>query len=295
MKTKIYLLPVISMIIFGFAFTSKFNSPVKIPKQISKEFSLIPSGTAVVNNTTVNVNYFYMSKTEVSNRQYIAFLNDLKTNNEIEKLKIATIDTSNWVKEFGNDGVNYATYYHSHVSYANFPVVNISKAGAELYCAWLTQKLNKENQGLEFFVRLPVEAEWLRACNPYNNEFPYSWQGHYLRGENGNLLCNFRNIGTENIYYDSLTKSFQLIDFHPSKKKESAYSDITAPVNSYYPTALGLYNLNGNVAEFIAEGFAMGGSWKSAGYDVRNESKLNITSPSVQVGFRPVFSVRAKS
>lgn len=235
-----------------------------------------------------------MSKTEISNQLYTAFLNDLKAKNEVEKLKIAAIDTSNWVKEYGNGGVNYATYYHNHASYANFPVVNISKAGAELYCAWLTEKLNAENVGLQFTVRLPVEAEWLRACNPNNNEFPYSWEGPYLRGEKGEVLCNFRRIGAENIYYDSLTQSFLLKEIVPQKIKESAYSELLAPVNSYFPTTLGLYNLNGNVAEFIAEGFAMGGSWRSAGYDVRNESKLNITHSSTEVGFRPVFSVRAK-
>jgi formylglycine-generating enzyme required for sulfatase activity len=101
-------------------------------------------------------------------------------------------------------------------------------------------------------------------------------------------------MGTENIYYDSLTKSFQIKESYLPKQNESAYSDVTANVKSYYLTALGLCNLNGNVAEFISEGFAMGGSWKSDGYDVRNESKFNITSPSVEVGFRPVFSVKAK-
>ena len=53
-------------------------------------------------------------------------------------------------------------------------------------------------------------------------------------------------------------------------------------------------NLNGNVAEFIAEGFANGGCWKSAGFDVRNESSIKTNGPSTGIGFRPVFSVREK-
>jgi len=295
MKTNYFLIPATVVMFFVVAFTPKYKGNIKLPKSITNEFAFIPAGMVVMNKDSFSVNYFYMSKTEICNKQYNEFLNDLKANNETEKLKIAAIDTNNWVKEYGKGGENYAKYYHSHIAYVNFPVINISKAGAELYCAWLTKKLNAENEGLEFTVRLPLEAEWLMACDPYNTNFPYSWQEPYLRDAKGNFLCNFRHFGEGNIYFDTVTKSFQIknnaIEHLRSNNRQV---DLTSPVISYLPSQLGLYNLNGNVAEFIAEGYAVGGGWNSSGYDIRNRSKVKTSGPSTEVGFRPVFMVKEK-
>lgn len=294
MKTSALLFPIVSMILFAFTVTGQEKPPFKISKKISKSFCFVPSGDVVRNKKTVSVQSFYMQKTEISNQQYTEFLNDLKANNEVDKLKIAAIDTNQWVSEFGKAGLNYATYYHNHSAYANYPVVNISKAGAALYCAWLTEKMNKENPELQIIVRLPVEAEWFRACNPTNNDFPYSMSGYYLRESNGSYLFNFRQLGEANIYYDSISNSFQLQNVSDLKIDKAPAKDLTAPVNSYHASKLGFHNLNGNVSEFIQEGLAMGGNWKSAGYDIRNESSIQTTSPSTGVGFRPVFTVHEK-
>jgi hypothetical protein len=295
MKTNLLLFPLISIIFFAFSFTNKDKSPVKVSRKISKTFSFVPSGDVVRNKNTVSVQSFYMQKTEISNKQNTEFLSDLKANKEIQKLKIAAIDTNKWVSEFGDAGLNYATHYHNHIAYANYPVVNITKAGAELYCEWLTAKMKKENPELNIIVRLPVEAEWFRACNPTNNLFPYSMSGFYLRESNGSFIFNFRQLGEANIYYDSISNSFQVKDIRDLVINKVPVKDLTAPVNSYYPSKLGFHHLNGNVAEFIAEGYAMGGSWQSAGYDIRNESRIKTTSASTSVGFRPVFTATQKS
>lgn len=294
MKTSALLFPIVSMILFAFTGISQENPPFKISKKISRYFCFVPSGDVVRNKKTVSVQSFHMQKTEISNQQYTEFLNALKANNEVDKLKIAAIDTNQWVSEFGKTGLNYATHYHNHMAYANYPVVNISKAGAELYCAWLTEKMNKEYPQLQIIVRLPVEAEWFRACNPTNNDFPYSMSGYYLRESNGSYLFNFRQLGEANIYFDSTSNSFQLKNVSDIQINALPAKDVTAPVSSYFPSKLGFHNLNGNVSEFIEEGFAMGGSWKSAGYDIRNESRIKTTSASTGVGFRPVFTVIQK-
>jgi hypothetical protein len=41
------------------------------------------------------------------------------------------------------DGLNYSFKYHLK---DEFPVVNISKEGAKLYCKWLTEQLIKEQK-----------------------------------------------------------------------------------------------------------------------------------------------------
>ena len=52
------------------------------------------------------------------------------------------------------------------------PVVNISQAGAEAYCRWLTKKYNDSNEK-EFkkvVFRLPSKKEWLLAYNKYSDK-----------------------------------------------------------------------------------------------------------------------------
>ena len=72
---------------------------------------------------------------------------------------------------------------------------------------------------------------------------------------------------------------------------ETGSVDIVAPSESYWPNEYGIYNLNGNVAEMIAEdGIAVGGSWQNTGYDVRIESKNTYTNPNPLTGFRVVMT-----
>ena len=73
------------------------------------------------------------------------------------------------------------------------------------------------------------------------------------------------------------------------------YNDVTAPVESYFPNLLDIYNMNGNVAEMILEkGIIVGGSWNSTGYDVRNESTMNCTEQSPFVSLRPLLVITRK-
>jgi formylglycine-generating enzyme required for sulfatase activity len=66
-------------------------------------------------------------------------------------------------------------------------------------------------------------------------------------------------------------------------------ADLTAPAESYSPNGYGLYNMNGNVAEMISDGdFAVGGSWNSPGYDIRNQSIKKFKGAHPTVGFRIV-------
>ena len=59
-------------------------------KTVKKFCSYIPSGQTLVENDTVSVQSFYISKGEITNFQYQEFLADLKRKGELEKLKIQT-------------------------------------------------------------------------------------------------------------------------------------------------------------------------------------------------------------
>lgn len=246
-----------------------FDTKGPVPKKLKKAFAYVPSGLVVRNGDTLSVQAFYMSKGEVTNKEYRLFLADLKANNKMDDYKKAYPDTSAWKKL----SPAYADYYFSHPSYDQYPVVNISQEAALMYCNWFTEKINKEYQGKYVYqFRLPIREEFIRACRGDNHSRAYAWEQPYIRNEKGNILCNH--------LHDQVNIAGNLSD-------KSA--DITAPSRSYWPNEFGIYNLNGNVAEMTNfKGVTTGGSWKDKAEDVRNESKGTYTGPQPNVGFRMV-------
>jgi len=105
-----------------------------------------------------------MTTGEVTNGEYLLFLNDLKQNGNSKDYAIALPDSLGWRQPFAY-GEPYAEYYFRHPAYANYPVVNISKIAAELYCTWYTKKKRvafPESNFNDF--RLPTKEEWIYAA-----------------------------------------------------------------------------------------------------------------------------------
>jgi gliding motility-associated lipoprotein GldJ len=103
--------------------------------------------------------------------------------------------------------------------------------------------------------RLPTEAEWEFAAyaligNTYDERIfdrrVYPWNGHYVRNDGshagyrhrGKMMANFVRargdyMGTAGALNDN--------------------ADVTAPVESYWPNDYGLYNMAGNVSEWVLD------------------------------------------
>jgi len=147
---------------------------------------------------------------------------------------------------------------------ANQPVVKISRLQAEQFANWLSKKTGKN-------FRLPTEAEWVYAARAGN-------AGTYYWNENESA-CNYANIA------DVTWRSKK------NKTKSEVCQDdsvLTAPVATFKSNAFGLYDMIGNVAEWVCSdmpfdssyaqantceaGFApliRGGSFQDFGNDIR--------------------------
>lgn len=278
-----------------FAFTGNKPTAPELPKAFRDKFASVPAGVLKTDADEVQVRGFMISATEVSNGDYMAFVDALRASGDEAALKVAMPDPKQWA-QVGAGIEPYETHYHTHPAYTNYPVVNVSREGALAYCQWLQDELNKEAGTVKYEVRLPSRTEWWYAANGGHDRAPYAWGGPALRNAKGCTLANFRLVGDENVRRDPATGKAEVIE-RPVVAMGSVASvvenaAITAPVHAYAPNDFGLYNMNGNVAEMLAEhGQAAGGSWRSPGYDVRNESLMAFTGPSPEVGFRVVVLV----
>lgn len=281
-----------ALIICSSLFSQTKNS-IKPPKN----FVFVPAGVVSVDSNKVSLDAFFISKFEVSNAEYRLFLEDIKALGRIDDYRIGMIDSLQW-KTPDAFNLPYVTYYHKHKAYSNYPVLNISHQAAILYCSWLTEKFNEDQKkkGLplgEF--RLPSINEWTWAAKGGKEHVIYSWGSPYLHDAKGSLNCCYKMVGDELITYNKDSKKLEIVN----NKELSGFDkirmmrSIPGPVDMFKPNGYGLFNMCGNVAEFVIEpGIILGGSWNSPGYDVRigpTAEYQGQTGPSTFIGFRPVF------
>ncbi len=165
-----------------------FN-PLQAPgtKKLKKDFAYVPSGLVVREGDTLSVQAFYISKGEVTNKEYRLFLADLKASNKMELYNMALPDTSLWKKI----SPAFADYYFSHPAYDEYPVVNISYEAAQEYCKWFTDKMNAVPKSKYVYqFRLPEREEFIRACRGDQHHQAYSWKFEGVRNNKGDILCN---------------------------------------------------------------------------------------------------------
>lgn len=289
-KSGFFLLLSLAIIVLASFVSPSGKNKIKSPDG----FAFIPMGSTTIDTTEVSVQAFFMSKNEVTNKQYRIFLADLKASGDIENFKKCYPDTTQWNNMRNAYNQPMVENYFWHPAYDNYPVVNISREGAEQYCIWLTKKLKVEFGDAINDVRLPFREEWVMAARGGHNLADYPWGGPYLRNYKGCFLCNFKVIGAEQVTYNSDTKKYEVQgESKPCYECDGAFHTII--VGHYSPNDFGLYDMAGNVAEMVQqEGIAVGGSWNSTGYDVRVESTMKFDSPSPLVGFRPVMTYVGK-
>lgn len=260
------------------------NSPKKLIKALKFGYSFVPSQTVEIKGESHSVQSFFMLNTEVSNMHYKEYLSHLKNNVSEEVYQAALPDFSRW--ELLDKSISFGEAYFNAPAFREYPVVNVSQEQALRYCEWLTTVLQEKTADYTLRVRLPLRAEFLSATNNSLTS-PYAWKESSLTNKKGEQLCNYREIPFSQLTRDEKTGGIVEV------KNNEKVQHLTAPVKSYSPNEYGLYNLNGNVAEWIIEpNVAMGGDWTSLGYDVRNESEKLVEEAHPTVGFRVVITYK---
>lgn len=219
---------------------------------------------------TVTVASFYMDETEVANVHWLEYLYYVKIDSSREFFESALPDTTVWAKGLAyNDP--YVDHYLRYPGFRFFPVVGVSWKQAVDYCKWRTMVVNMklaEEAGLEEMpaesggripletgvvlpdYRLPTEAEWEYAAQALigtqwldenqTHKRLYPWDGHALRNPYGKkmgyFLANFRRGRG---------------DYAGIAGKLNDGSMITSYIYEYPPNDFGLYNMAGNVNEWV--------------------------------------------
>ncbi|NJB82630.1 gliding motility lipoprotein GldJ [Wenyingzhuangia aestuarii] len=284
-----------------------------------------------INNSpkTVHVQSFYIDDTEVTNREYLIYLDWLKKvfppdNPKYKHIYAAAVPNEDvWKNPLGHDG-GLSKNYLRHRAFENYPVVGVSWRQANDYCKWRTDRITEKKlmedgvlkplytnkkitvEGRNHFdaevfetdpkllfngdysiyteyvttpeyqetdsvivnavvdkkdivlnidkhspspsYRLPTEVEWEYAAkadvenrffNSIRGRKKYAWNGESTRDLQSRYYVQHANFKQGKGDYSGIAGW------------SSDYGDITTPVRSYPPNAFGLYDMAGNVAEWV--------------------------------------------
>jgi len=296
-----YLFTLLTASVLLFSFSHKDKPPIYDLKFIEKNLSRIPAGilTARSDRPAMRVESFYMFNQEVSNGFYLQYVRSLQSQEKSDLSQKALPDTLVWRDKLSLNEP-YTQYYFRHPAYHDYPLTGVTHAQSIAFCSWLTKVYNSDPKRrfkkVTFTLPDSVQREYAALGGLNGSVFP--WGGPNMQNSKGAWLANFRIIDQANLQR-TLENGKSLNEFvirqSYSDLTVPGHADVTAPVTSYYPNGYGLYNMSGNVEEFLLhEGETMGGSWMDPGYYLQNhvhETYDSSRSASRERGFRFIMKV----
>lgn len=168
---------------------------------------------------------FYVGSTEVTVGQFRQFVAETKYKTDAEKGDGGMVFSKKEDRWVPTKGMKWDSLPWKIAD--DQPVVFISWNDAQAFCKWLGKKEKR-------VYRLPTEAEWEMGCRGGSAWVRYPW-GNHLPGESDD------NFGDGN---SKLPEGMTTIN--------DGY-EYVAPVGSYPPNGLGLYDMGGNVMEWVQD------------------------------------------
>lgn len=220
-----------------------YNKQGKLPYE--PETVYIPAGsftmgarknegmTTVIGPHEVYVDEYAMSRFEISNCEFDAFVEDTGYLTDAEKDGggYATDGKGRWEWYPGASWRNPFIDWEEDQQFWEWPVVMVSWHDANEYCRWLSRKTKKH-------YRLPTEAEWERAARGEDGRF-YPWGDEWDRD------------------FDHYCNHGKYMEGQSGTGDDSDGYMLLAPVNSFADGAspYGVYNMIGNVKEWVYDKF----------------------------------------
>ncbi|MFO7718947.1 MAG: gliding motility lipoprotein GldK [Gillisia sp.] len=163
-------------------------------------------------------------------------------------------DTAVWIKDFTysyNEPMHNDYYWHT--AFDDYPVVGVTWEQAKAFTQWRTLYHNafRKKKGDHDVpgYRLPTEAEWEYAARGGLQSATYPWGGPYTKNDRGCFMANFKPLRGDYAADQAL---------------------YTVEAKSYDPNDYNLYNMAGNVSE-----------WVNSSYDPSSYEYMSSMNPNV--------------
>jgi len=217
----------------------------------------IPAEEAYNGQRTVDVDKLVFQYTYMD-IQAAARAEDKRRKDFIKKDTVAIYpDTTVWIKDF-NYSYNEPMHndYFWHEAYGDYPVVGVDWKQAKAFCAWRTLYKNsyqksKNRQHVNSF-RLPGEAEWEYAARGGLESATFPWGGPYAKNDRGCFMANFKPLRGDYAADQAL---------------------YTVEADAYEPNDYNLYNMAGNVSEWVDS------SYDADSYEYSSTMNPNVNDP----------------
>ncbi|MCC1484008.1 gliding motility lipoprotein GldK [Winogradskyella sp. E313] len=169
-------------------------------------------------------------------------------------------DTTAWIRDFAysyNEPMHNDYFWHD--AYGDYPVVGVSWDQARAFCQWRTLYHNgyrkgKGSQPVNIY-RLPNEAEWEYAARGGLQGATFPWGNHYTKNDRGCFMANFKPLRGDYAADQAL---------------------YTVEADAYEPNDFNLYNMAGNVSEWV------NGSYTSSSYEYSSSINPNVNDKNNQ-------------